>query len=801
LVEADRSSEVGVQFAAESLPQLRRIVIMGWFKDLKIFTKLLFGFVLVATFAGLVGAVGLWNMTRLNASNEDMYANQLMPIRELGNLNAETQINRVLTRDLLIENDLTKRQRIADSIEAHAKAASEALEKYKKTQMLDEEKAILPKYEGNLAEYRMFRKRMIDAALRKQDAEAERTLKEAQALAAAMVEQLNSLISINNKAAEEGMKTNASKYSSARQQVIALVLGAVALAIFLGVMIGKVIARPVTALAMAAEKLASGDINVEIAASSKDELGVLACSFHAMAENLRKLSAAANKMSDGDLTTKTLARSEVDVLGIALDGTAKTLRTLIEDMARMAHEHDAGDIDVMIDAAKFNGAYKEVAQGINSMVSGHISVKKKSMACIGEFGRGNFEAPLERFPGKKAFINETIEQMRTNLKALIADADLLAKAGIQGSLSTRADATKHYGDFRKIVDGVNNTLDAVVTPILEVSSLLDRISGGDLTLDITKDYAGDFNRLKQSLNATSLKFRTALNQIGNTTTALVSAAEELSRVSQQMSASAQQTAAQANAVSAGSEQVSRNVQTVATGAEEMSASIKEIAKSTADASHVAVAAVRTAEQTNSTIEKLGQSSAEIGEVIKVITSIAQQTNLLALNATIEAARAGEAGKGFAVVANEVKELAKETAKATDDIGRKIEAIQTDTKAAVAAIHEIGGVITKVNDISNTIASAVEEQSATTNEIGRNLGEAAKGSQDIVQNISGVAEAAATTTAGASETQKAAQSLEQMSAQLQSAISQFRYDRRQTTGYVNGSAMPAATHLHTTDLVQ
>ena len=151
--------------------------------------------------------------------------------------------------------------------------------------------------------------------------------------------------------------------------------------------------------------------------------------------------------------------------------------------------------------------------------------------------------------------------------------------------------------------------------------------------------------------------------------------------------------------------------------------------------------VRVADTTNATINKLGDSSAEIGKVIKVITSIAQQTNLLALNATIEAARAGEAGKGFAVVANEVKELAKETARATEEIGRKIEAIQSDTKGAVAAIGEISGVINQINDISTTIASAVEEQTATTNEIARNATEAARGSTEIAKNIVSVSQAA------------------------------------------------------------
>ena len=248
--------------------------------------------------------------------------------------------------------------------------------------------------------------------------------------------------------------------------------------------------------------------------------------------------------------------------------------------------------------------------------------------------------------------------------------------------------------------------------------------------------------------------------------ALGSASEELAANSQQMVSNAEETAAQAGAVSAAAEQVSKNVQTVATGTEEMSASIKEIAKSAQDGARVAATAVKTAETASATVSKLGESSTEIGKVIKVITSIAQQTNLLALNATIEAARAGEAGKGFAVVANEVKELAKETAKATEDISQKIEAIQSDTNSAVGAITEISAIINRINDYQNTIASAMEEQTATTNEICRNVSEAAKGSTEIAQNITGVAEAAKSTMAGANDTQKASVELSRMAAELQ-----------------------------------
>jgi methyl-accepting chemotaxis protein len=257
-----------------------------------------------------------------------------------------------------------------------------------------------------------------------------------------------------------------------------------------------------------------------------------------------------------------------------------------------------------------------------------------------------------------------------------------------------------------------------------------------------------------------------LNSLNESATTLGSAAEELTAVSTQMASNASETSAQANVVSTASELVSKNVQTVAIGVEEMNSAIREIAKNATESARVAEQAVASAETANATISKLGESSIEIGKVIKVITSIAEQTNLLALNATIEAARAGEAGKGFAVVANEVKELAKETARATEDISRRIEAIQTDTRGAVDSIHEITQVIASINDISNTIASAVEEQTATATEMSRNVGEAAKGTAEIAQNITSVAQAALNTTEGANNSQQAASELARMASDLQ-----------------------------------
>lgn len=246
---------------------------------------------------------------------------------------------------------------------------------------------------------------------------------------------------------------------------------------------------------------------------------------------------------------------------------------------------------------------------------------------------------------------------------------------------------------------------------------------------------------------------------------LTSSAEGLQEVSTSMSAGAEETTAQANTASAASEEVNAGVQTVASNMEEMSIAIKEITKTTNEASTISNEAMSSAQQTNEIINQLGESSMDIGNVIKVISSIAQQTNLLALNATIEAARAGEAGKGFAVVANEVKELAKQTATATQDITKKIENIQNDSKGAVDAISEISIQIEKVNTFAGNIAASVEEQAATTNEVTRVVAESAEGVKQISENIGQVSEAAATTGKDAIQAQAASKTLSEIAANL------------------------------------
>ncbi|MBI9114595.1 methyl-accepting chemotaxis protein [Sanguibacter suaedae] len=277
--------------------------------------------------------------------------------------------------------------------------------------------------------------------------------------------------------------------------------------------------------------------------------------------------------------------------------------------------------------------------------------------------------------------------------------------------------------------------------VASVQAALEALARGDLTVTAAVTSSDEIGAMARALGQAQEHLAETLSGVTGAAQEVDTAAQEMTAGAAQVVQSSEESAAQIGVVAAAAEQVSRNVQTVAAGAEQMGASIREIATNANDAAKVAQSATGVADATNATVLKLGTSSQEIGNVVKVITSIAEQTNLLALNATIEAARAGEAGKGFAVVASEVKDLAQETAKATEDIARRVEAIQADTGHAVTAIGEISTIIASINDYQLTIASAVEEQTATTNEMSRSVAEAATGAGEIAMNIAGVAQAA------------------------------------------------------------
>ncbi|MGJ5813053.1 MCP four helix bundle domain-containing protein [Paludibaculum fermentans] len=1153
---------------------------MKWLNDRHVRTKLMISFVIVAAVAGVIGWVGYSGLRDLEARSQTIYADRLVPIRDLGYANAAFLLARTEVWQMLGTNDKAKRREHVAAIEAESKRIEGYIEAYGKTVLVPEEQEILPLFIASYAQYVKQRAKIIDFALNGQDAKAWDVVYGAALPTQAEARKLmRKLIDINARVGEEEQKAATASAAAATKRIIAIIFGGIAIALFLGYILSRVIGTPLVAMQHAAEKLAAGDVDVHIDLDTNDELGALARAFRSMAAVIRDRADLAQQIAAGNVDIEVKASSDKDLLGKSFIQVVDTLRRLIAEADALAKAAVAGQLATRGNAEQFQGGYKQIVAGVNQTLDAVIGplnvsaeymdriskgdlppkitdsyngdfneIKNNLNNCIGNIkalvddagmlvgaaveGRLATRADATRHQGDYRRIVEGVNQTLDavigplnmsaeymdriskgdlppkitdnyngdfneikinlnkcidNIKALVSDAGMLVNAAVDGRLATRADASRHQGDYRRIVEGVNQTLDAVIGPLNVAAEYVDRISKGDLPPKITDNYNGDFNEIKINLNncidnikamvadagmlvkaaedgkfatradagkhrgdfrkvvegvnatldvvvdkvnwyqaiidavpspihvidkdmkwvflnrafevlmvknniirsreeapgmpcssaranicktdncglvqlskgvgetyfdwngqkckqessritnakgehigfvevvqdltgivkakdytshevarvaanlvqiskgdmAVNLRlaesdeftaeakaqfakindsltvmvdairavtddstklvtaavegqlsvradasrhqgdFRKIVEGVNQTLDAIIapmqessavlsriaqsdltarvqgnyrgdharlkddigrmaqdlhdsirsfsqntqtvaSSAEQLTAVSHQMAGNAEETATQANVVASASDEVSRNVTAVAAGAEQMQASIREIAKNANEAARVARNAVSAAHTTNETVNKLGDSSQEIGKVIKVITSIAQQTNLLALNATIEAARAGEAGKGFAVVANEVKELAKQTAKATEEIGGKIEAIQADTKEAVKAIGDIGAIINQINDISNSIASAVEEQTVTTNEIGRSVHEAAKGTNAIASNISGVAEAAKSTTKGATETQRAAAELSRMAAQLQGVVSKYRF---------------------------
>jgi methyl-accepting chemotaxis protein len=480
--------------------------------------------------------------------------------------------------------------------------------------------------------------------------------------------------------------------------------------------------------------------------------------------------------------------------GLQADASSEAIHAsvLASLLATDAESHHAAETEAKQQTAVLRNALAGLRQ---LAATGNLPTLQDAMTTGDEFLASSNHI-MDLAASDAAAATELLSTYDTTFKAFTASLDTVNGQILADSNDSLAAARSTAARARAILIALSVlaiagvfiaarlVVDGIVSPLGQAVAGLRRLAAADLTGHVEVRGDDEVGRLAMSFNTAVDDMSGLVRSLRVSATTLASSAEELSATSTQMGASAEETAVQANAVSAAAEQVSANVNTVAASTEEMSASIREIAGNATEAAGVATRAVGTAHDATETVAKLGTSSAEIGEVIKVITEIAEQTNLLALNATIEAARAGEAGKGFAVVANEVKELAKATATATDEIGQRIVAIQGDARAAVVAIDEISDVIARISDIQNSIASAVEQQTATTNEITRHVTEAATGANEIAASITGVAQAAHDTSSGAASTQVSARDLSELADELNRSVMRFVV---KTNGHTPGPA--------------
>jgi len=649
------------------------------------------------------------------------------------------------------------------------------LKDYEPTIADAEDKRLFLEDKSALEEYESLRENatsLIDAG--KSD-QAREQLFANQATIAGIVEAFGNHRAYNLKLSDEAAANAKSVIGSSTTLLLAITAVTVVLAIAFGMMIlrqllGQLGGEPALAAAVA-NRIAEGDLSSRIELKPGDTSSLMA-SMKRMSDSVGSLVGDALMLSKAAVELKLDTRADaakhqgdfrriVQGVNDTLDAITNPVNNLIAEMNHMAKEHEAGDIDVKVNPDRFQGIFRSVAESVNKMVFDHIDVKKKAMGVFREFGEGNMDAKMEQLPGKKRFINETIEQVRGNIKALIEDSDTLAKAADEGRLEVRADAARHKGDFRKIVQGINDSFDAVVNPVNEVVRVMGAMEEGDLTQSIDNVYKGKQRQLCESVNNTIAKLAQTITEVREAADTLATATGEVNATAQSLSQAASEQAASVEETSASIEQ--------------MSSSIQQNSENAKVTEGIAGKAATEATAGGEAVRETVAAMKSIAEKIRIIDDIAYQTNLLALNAAIEAARAGEHGKGFAVVAAEVRKLAGRSQVAAQEIGSVASSSVQLAEKAGKLLDEIVPSINKTSDLVQEITAASEEQTSGVGQINNAMGQL---NQITQQNASSAEELAAT-----------AEEMSGQSEQLQNAMGFFRVGDGRTAprGMVSATA--------------
>lgn len=759
---------------------------------LKIRAKLLISFIFVALIAGLIGLVGYNGMTKIQKAQQEFADLRLPSIHALLIISeAQTSVlvgERGLINRRMMEKGI--RQAQYDYIANAFNRADEAWKIYEPLPQSEEEAAEWKRFVPLWEKWKNEHQKVVDLAKEKDKliaaGDSQNSLNivniDEEAFAASInalesfwdaEKSIAQLVDINNRITEEEHKAANEAQSFAMLLLFIFIFSGVVIAVILGLVIATNIQGIIKSVVSQTNDLVNAAIGGKLATRANPEL---------INKEFREIAVGFNKTLDAVIRPLNVAAEYIDRIGKGnippvitdsyngdfneiknnLNLCINNLNGVINDMNNMSTQHDLGDIDIKIDTNKFDGAYKMMTEGVNKMVFGHIAVKKKAMACFDEFGKGNFDAVIEKFPGKKAFINDTIEEVRLNLKKIIRELSSLITSSKDGKLQTRGNANEYAGDWKIMVAGINEMLDAILLPIQESNRVLKLISRGDITervelalrgdhkdiqnavngvqewlismVDIVKliadgDLTVEVKKLseKDELSETLAKMVHSLSEIVNE---IVYASENVSNGSGQMSSSANIIASGANEQASSNEEVSSSM-------EEMASNIEQNTENARQTEVTARKAAADIEETSSSVLKTVEAMKTIAEKISIVTDIAEKTDLLAINAAIEAARAGEHGEGFAVVAAEVRklaeqsqvaakeinELSKNSLKIAENSGNQLVAVVPDIKKTAMLVQEIatssieqGNGAMQVNNAMQQLSEITQQNSASAEEL-------------------------------------------------------------------------------------
>ncbi|MBX4263319.1 HAMP domain-containing protein [Clostridium estertheticum] len=579
-------------------------------------------------------------------------------------------------------------------------------------------------------------------------------------------------------------KLNKTTGNKAILTITVVIILAIVLAIILGLLISGIIVKPIKKLVNYADRLSLGDIDVEIVSETKDEIGILMMAFKKMVENIKEQVNAVEKIASGNLSVEFKAKSEKDVLGKNIVGMVKTIKELLSETNRLIKATQDGKLETRGNATLFNGGWGKLVVGINEMIDAFVRPINVTSDYVDKISKGNIPSKItDNYNGDFNIIKNNLNLCIDSINLLVSDSDNLVGAALDGKLSVRADASKHSGDYKKIIEGVNNTLDAVIEPVKEAAAVLTEMSNGNLKVYVKGDYKGEHADIKNALNDTIDSLSSYVTEISEVLEQMSNSNLELSinneykgdfaqikdalnliiqsfnDIFTEINNAADQVSSGSNQVSDGSQALSQGTTEQASSIEELTASITQVAAQTkqnavsaSQANELALNAKEGAILGNShmkemlkSMEDINASSSNISKIIKVIDDIAFQTNMLALNAAVEAARAGQHGKGFAVVAEEVRNLAARStnaAKETADlIEGSIKKVEYGTKIAnntADSLNEIVKGVSKAATLVGEIAAASNEQATAIYQINKGIEQVS----DVVQTNSATAEQSA-----------------------------------------------------------
>ena len=696
---------------------------MKTFLNLSIAAKLILGFAVCSLLTAGLGIFGLFRLSVLNGTVNDMNGNWLPSIQMLGEMRSTEIEQRLNSMQYLRVNSASLRSDYQERLDKVKARYLELFDRYKNGGFItsDEERAIAARIEQGYTKYwQLYQDALaLDQAGKSADAVA---LSDGQMreVRRDWDNAINDDLALNIKSAGETAAASGSSYKQSFATIVAVTVALFAVAMVIGWWLARVIGKPLSDAVVAADRVAKGDLSLRLDATTTDETGRL----------LRSMK-----------------------------GVVTVLNNFADAQKEMAKQHELGWIDHFVDADKFPGTYGELARGGNELVAAHIGVKMKLVDLIKRYAIGDLSQDMERLPGKKAVLTEAMDPAKKNLTGLNSEIKSLVSAASNGDLSVRGNAEAYQYEFRAMVDGLNKLMDINSNALEQLTVVLGALAQGDLTHKMDGDFRGLFAKLRDDTNTTVSQLTGIVSQIKSATDLINTASREIASGNSDLSGRTEQQAA--------------SLEETASSMEELTSTVRQNAENAKQANQLAIGAAdvaskggRVVGEVVTTMASINESSKKIVDIISVIDGIAFQTNILALNAAVEAARAGEQGRGFAVVAAEVRSLAQRSAGAAKEIktliSDSVDKVGNGTQLVEQAgrtMEEIVTSVKRVTDIMSEISAASQEQS--------------QGIEQVNQTITQMDEVTQQNAALVEEASAAARSLEEQANGLTTTVAQFR----------------------------